>query len=263
MVKIMDLTGQGFGKWTVLRADESRPKYSICQCECGVIHSRKNAQMRWAEKQGIIQSCQSCAAARSGVTHGFTKFPEHKIWYGMKHRCTNPNNIFYPIYGGRGISVCDRWQSFENFFSDMGGRPTPKHSIDRINNDGNYEPNNCRWTTQKVQLRNTSVNHLLTFNGQTKCLSDWSEETGMSVSLIRQRIDLYGWSVEDALTIKSGKACNWRGTTHKDSELLTYNGESLPHSTWAKRLGISRDTIRNRLKRGWTVEKAVTTRGRG
>lgn len=259
MKQIMDLTGQVFGKWVVIRADENRPKYSICQCECGVIHSRKNAQMRWAEKQGIIQSCQSCAAARSGVTHGFTKMPEYKIWYGMWHRCTNQNNAFFSRYGGRGIAVCERWWSFENFIADMGKRPTQNHSLDRINNNGNYEPNNCRWADQKTQLRNTSVNRIIEFNGKSQCLADWSDETGISSAAIKMRIDVHHWTIEDALTIKAGKAFNWRGTTHKDSELLAYNGESLTHREWEKRIDAKKDTIRKRLKQGWTIERAITT----
>lgn len=260
MKKIMDLTGQVFGKWTVLRADENKPKYSICKCECGVIHSRKNSQLRWAEKKGIVQSCQSCAAKRGGITHGLSKLNEYKIWYGMIHRCTNKNNIFFSRYGGRGISVCERWMSFDNFINDMGFRPTLNHSLDRINNDGNYYPENCRWTTQSKQLRNTSVNRLITFNGVTKCLAEWSDETGLSSAVIKQRIDVLGWSIDEAFTIPAEKSCNWRGTSHKDAVLLTYNGESLTHREWANRLGLARGVIYLRLKRGWTIEKALTTK---
>lgn len=87
-------------------------------------------------------------------THGETGSPEHKSWTGMRDRCLNPNGKLYPYYGGRGISICQRWDYFEQFLADMGRKPSPQHSIDRINNDGNYEPSNCRWATKSEQARN-------------------------------------------------------------------------------------------------------------
>lgn len=263
MGKPIDLTGLRFGKWLVIEKAKSKVGYEhqqfwLCRCDCGVEQIRKGGQLRYAEKKGANQCCAKC----SGTKHGEFRKSEYIAWNAMIDRCSRAKHPWFHRYGGRGISVCERWMIYDNFLADMGRKPTPKHSIDRINNDGNYEPSNCEWVTQTTQLRNTSVNRIIEFNGKSQCLKDWSEETGISSSAIKMRIDVQGWSIEDALTIKAGKAFNWRGTTHKDSELITYNGESLPHSTWAKRLGISRDTIRNRLKRGWTVEKAVTTRGR-
>lgn len=259
MPRPLDMTGRKFGKWTVISLDPNKPANSICQCECGVIQSRKSAQIRWAENKGIVQSCQSCAAIRGGTTHGQSKTPEHIVWVAMLDRCNRETHPFFHRYGGRGISVCERWHDYANFISDVGIRPSKKHSLDRINNDGNYEPSNCRWATQKVQLRNTSVNRIIEFNGQSKCLVEWSEETGISAAAIKMRIDVHKWSIEDALTIKPGKAFNWRGTKHKDAALIAYNGEYLSHIEWEKRIGAKKDTIRNRLKRGWTIEKAVTT----
>ncbi|MGY8988455.1 MAG: hypothetical protein ACKVG7_07840, partial [Flavobacteriales bacterium] len=107
----------------------------------------------------------------------------------------------YDGYGGRGISVCDRWRdSFENFLADMGERPSNEHSIDRKDNDGNYEPDNCRWATKKEQGRNRRSNRILTFNNKTQTLIEWSEELGISSAVIRQRIKASGWSIEEALT---------------------------------------------------------------
>jgi len=118
----------------------------------------------------------------------------------MWTRCSNPNSAMYKHYGARGISVCERWRSFDNFLADMGQRPSPKHSIDRFpNNDGNYEPGNCHWATDIEQHRNRSDNVLVTFNGQTLTCAEWDERLGKKHGFLRDRLSS-GWSVEDALT---------------------------------------------------------------
>lgn len=125
--------------------------------------------------------------------------PEYTAWAGMLQRCRNPKNAAYPDYGGRGITVCDAWRdSFEAFYADLGPRPSARHSIDRIDNDGNYEPGNCRWATAKEQNRNTRRARLLTFDGRTQLLSDWGAELGVHPEAIRGRLRR-GWSIEDAL----------------------------------------------------------------
>jgi len=117
--------------------------------------------------------------------------PLYGVWRGMQSRCYSPNNKKYKHYGGRGIKVCDRWLGecgYENFLSDMEPRPTPKHTIDRIDVNGNYEPGNCRWATLLEQRRNRRDNVMVTINGQTKCLTVWAEEAHIGQHLIRQRI---------------------------------------------------------------------------
>lgn len=149
----LDLTGKRFGRWTVLKRDENkttRDSYWLCQCSCGTTRS----VVRQYLQDGTSQSC-GCLRAELLTSHGMYKSPEYTAWYSLIQRCTNQNNPRYPSYGGRGIEVCERWQnSFIDFYDDMGPRPSKNHSIDRINNDGNYEPSNCRWTTRKVQQNN-------------------------------------------------------------------------------------------------------------
>ncbi len=134
------------------------------------------------------------------ATHGLSQIPEYQVWRAMIQRCEKPTSAMYPHYGGRGIAVCERWRdSVVNFVSDMGRRPTDKHSLDRINNDGPYSPENCRWATVEEQIANTSVARLLTFNGETMTISGWSRRTGLGRFTIAQRLDR-GWTVERALS---------------------------------------------------------------
>lgn len=131
--------------------------------------------------------------------HGLSRTRVHRIWKSMLWRCRNKNARCFRNYGGRGIKVCDRWQAFENFFADM-GHPPEGMSIERENNDGDYEPGNCCWATRLEQQRNTRHNRLITFRGETLPISVWAERTGISYAAVRQRISRYGWSPERALT---------------------------------------------------------------
>jgi len=130
------------------------------------------------------------------TVHGMTRCPSWRSWAAMLYRCQDPNNGYY---GGRGIAVCDRWrESFENFYADMGDKPEGL-SLDRIDNDGNYEPGNCRWATRTEQCNNQRSNRMLVLDGRSQTLAEWSKELGVNVSAIRRRL-IRGWSIKDALT---------------------------------------------------------------
>lgn len=122
-------------------------------------------------------------------------------WANMKSRCFNPNNIRFHRYGERGITVCDRWMSFESFYADMGDCP-PGMTLDRIDNDGNYEPGNCRWATVREQSQKTSRIRFLTFNGETLSLAEWARRLGIRANTLTMRLNTYGWPLEKALTKK-------------------------------------------------------------
>lgn len=179
--------------------------------------------------------------------HGVCKIPGHNSWCGMIQRCTNPKNPKWHRYGGRGIKVCDRWLKFENFYEDMGEKPKGL-SIDRINNDGDYCPENCRWATPKEQARNKSTSRNITFNGRTQTLEAWSEEIGISSRALECRLFRLGWEVEKAFTIQPR---HW---------LITYSGKTQSMSAWARETGLPVGCLNQRLKHlGWTVEQALTT----
>lgn len=126
--------------------------------------------------------------------------PEYITWNGMRARCTNPKNPNYDRYGARGVKVCDEWlTSFVTFLGDMGRKPTPQHSIERINNNGNYEPGNCRWATNKEQANNRRSSRLLTYNGLTQTVAFWAQLCGLRIGTLHSRLKS-GWSVERALT---------------------------------------------------------------
>ena len=136
------------------------------------------------------------------TTHGESgrnQTPEYQTWANMRKRCDLPKHPGYKNYGGRGIKVCDRWQNYGNFLADMGRRPSPEHSIDRIDNNGNYEPGNCRWATKKEQDRNKRSNHIVEYNGQKMVFADACKLAGFSKGTVRTRIKS-GWDINRALS---------------------------------------------------------------
>jgi hypothetical protein len=132
------------------------------------------------------------------TTHGMTKTREYKSWVAMLQRCTNPNDPSFANYGGRGITVCDRWRRFELFYEDMGPRPL-KQSMDRIDNSLGYFKENCRWAPDSVQATNKRTNRLLCYDGRSQTLAEWAREAGIEEDTLRRRIGKLGWTVERSL----------------------------------------------------------------
>ena len=191
-----DLTGQTFGRLTVLGPlkGEGGTIIWLCHCSCGTEKEFRGTNL----KSGSTLSC-GCWRREKHRTHGMKGTPEYNIWKSMTQRCKNPNDPGFHNYGGRGISVCKRWLKFENFIADMGKKPHPKLSIERRDNDLGYTPDNCYWASKKTQMNNKRTNHLITHNGETHTLSEWSEITGISYTTLRAR-RRRGWSASRALT---------------------------------------------------------------
>jgi hypothetical protein len=202
----IDLIGQRFGLYLVIGPRETRPDgnvYYTCRCDCGTVKSVSHGSLR----SGRSASCgcaRNKATAERSYRHGSAVrtqvTEEYKRWLSMRQRCENPANPAYARYGGRGITVCERWDDFAAFLADMGPRPSPQHSIERTNNDLGYEPSNCKWATKLEQANNKSNSHHLTHRGETHTIAEWARLTGIDHEVIRQRLGKLGWSVERALT---------------------------------------------------------------
>jgi hypothetical protein len=190
-----DIVGATFGRWRVLE-HVGHLTYR-CQCACGTIAEMKRRKLKRGDSNscGCLKDDVHSARLR---THGLTGTSEHRSWSGMIQRCTNPLNNRYANYGARGITVCARWSSFANFLADMGPAPAGT-SIDRIDNDGPYSPENCRWSTRRDQMRNRTDNRRITHAGRTLCLTEWAESAGLSVGTLWSRLKS-GWAFEDAIS---------------------------------------------------------------
>lgn len=197
-MKKIDLSGRRFGKLLVRGAAEGRRGKArwYCDCECGGSTTACSSNLLGAKT--LSCGClQRERLAESKTTHGQTKSPEYRAWVAMKTRCSNPNYPWFHRYGGRGIAVCTEWQgSFERFLTDMGHRPGPGYSLDRIDNDGDYTPSNCRWASSQTQGRNTARSSQVVFEGQTITLAEAAERSGISAAALASR-RYHGWADAD------------------------------------------------------------------
>lgn len=181
--------------------------------------------------------------------HGHNKASErsaeYRAWTHLKSRCYDMNDKSYNDYGGRGIKVCDEWlHSFQLFLRDMGRKPSIEYSIDRINTNGNYEPQNCRWGTPHEQANNKRNNVLITFNGETKTLNEWSRSIGVERRTISRRLFILNWSIYDTLTIPVKKN-------------ISFNGMSKNLTEWSAFTGIGIKILSQRIKSGMPLSKAL------
>ena len=181
----------------------------------------------------------------SAKRHGLTGTRIYLIWQAMLNWCRNPNVAGYGYYGGRGVKVCDRWLTFENFLADMGDVSVGR-TIERINNDGDYEPRNVRWATYRDQSRNKSNNRLLSFKGQTKILADWANDLGITPGALIYRLDYKGWSIEEALTTPKPKRPNSK-LNMRQARAIRARYPNMSMEKIAGEYGVSKKTVLNIL----------------
>jgi len=211
MGKIIDLTGQRFGRLTVIEfAKKTKDRQFMwkCKCDCGNEVDVRGYSLR----SGKTKSC-GCLQKEINIklrqTHGLAKTRLYNIWNGMKGRCSLQTLSCYKYYGDRGIKVCEEWQTFEPFYDwAMANGYRDDLTIDRIDVNGNYEPTNCRWITQREQALNTRRNHYITYNGETKILEEWAMLLGINHSTLIERLNRWN-SIEEALTIPKGGKQKW------------------------------------------------------
>lgn len=202
--KIKDLTGERYGRLTVTGFShrvKSGHSFFCCECDCGAATTvRKDALVNG---KTTSCGCKSADSSRERFTkHGMNQTAEYRAWQQMKERCNNPRKPRFADYGGRGIRVCERWSGqhgFANFIADMGRKPHPDLSIERINNDGNYEPGNCKWATrieQRNNQRKAKPKKPIVYQGESKTLSDWAKHFGLTYAIVLHRLHS-GWDLDD------------------------------------------------------------------
>ncbi|MFA5322910.1 MAG: hypothetical protein WC373_09580 [Smithella sp.] len=250
MAKIEDLTGKTFGRLLVIhRAENSkcgRAQWKT-KCSCGNIQTTLACHL----KSGHTISCK-CASSEATIernrTHDLSHIPEYSNWRAMHRRCIDTSHPSYKDYGGRGIAVCKEWEQIENFIQDMGSKPTPKHTIERIKNEFGYSKDNCIWATTKAQSRNKRNNRLINHEGQLLIIADIAEKIGMDKEALRGRLRL-GWNLQDAVSRPMNQPCNQLS--------YVFNGIRKKLIDIAKETGVPYSTLHYRLSKGMTINEAV------
>jgi hypothetical protein len=243
---LIDLAGQKFGRLLVIERVGLNAGGNAtwkCLCDCGTEKILDGNSIR----RGFVKSCGCLAkdtASRLNQRHGMTGTKVHKAWLGILFRCNNPNAECYHNYGGRGIRV--EFASFEEFYAEIGDPPTPKHTVERIDNEKGYAPGNVKWATMDEQRRNSRQNKFLTINGKTQTVADWAKETNLPDHTILTRLNRSKSAEESVAPVTLGTMS------------LSLNGETHTVIEWAMLTGIPEDVIRMRMFRKWPVHKILS-----
>ena len=254
--KLHVFPGERYGMWEVLTEPRYLPgktkRTALARCSCG---TQKEIQLSDLVK-GKTTKCNKCSQG----THGKSKTPEYRVWLQIIHRCNTPTHVAYPYYGGRGVTVCARWDpskggSFENFFNDVGERPGLDYQLDKEAYDLNnkeYGPNTCKWvpTLENCNRRNNTV--FISYKGEVRSAADWARKLGINRTTLKERLRA-GWSIENIM--ESPHNCNIR--------YLEYKGKKQSIKDWAMDTGIPYTALQKRLSKGWDVGRALETPLRG
>lgn len=242
MTRRLNLLGNEFGKLTVIKdLGKGHKEYEwLCRCECGNETVSTTSYLRSGHKT----SC-GCLRWKGTPTHGMAGTRIYMAWQNMKRRCNDPINNSYANYGGRGISYDSKWETFEGFLEDMEEGYSDTLTLDRIDVDGNYSKDNCRWVDRVIQANNMTTNHIIEYKGEELTLAELARKYDKDSDLIKRRIAHHNWDVERAL-----KEEPW--------EMITYNGVTKRVAEFAEDFGMTYYQLKKRLMRGWTVERALT-----
>lgn len=207
-----DLTGRIFARLTVISFShiENHQSFWRCKCTCGNVTVVRRVHLITGHTKSCVCLQKEIAAVHLSSKGRKTKFnqgthkqsgsPEYITWVEMKRRCFAPTSNVFKHYGGRGITVCDRWiKSFQNFFADMGEKPSPQHSIERVNNDGNYEKSNCKWATDTEQANNKRNTVRYDYRNESLTASQWAKKLGINVGTFTSRLKDQGWTIDRAI----------------------------------------------------------------
>lgn len=248
----IDLTGRTFGRYTVLGLGVLHTKPSgqtqykwRCVCACGAHREVFGYSLR----SGKSKSCGCYSrdrTIRDSTTHGMTGTSTYKSWMNMRRRVYDPRSNRFRSHGSRGITISPSWEKFENFYKDMGERPSGM-SLERLDNDGPYSKENCTWATPTQQARNRRSSRHLEVGGVTKTVAEWAEDYGHETHTVIGRLEL-GWEPERALTTP----------VRKPVEIKAF-GKSLTIREWSEELGLSVAVIRGRINSGWEADQALLT----
>lgn len=244
MANFRDLTGMTFGRLTAVEIHGRTPAGALvwqCSCACGGSHTASSQSL----VDGKVKSCGCWKASHPAYnrTHNMKSHPLYLVWSAMLNRCRNPNVRGYENYGGRGIKVCYRWHDFSAFYADMGERPPGGYSIERINNDGDYEPGNCRWATRREQGSNKRNSRYIEAGGESLPLAEWARRLGCSSAAILARIAA-GMREADAVTLPIPARPNSR-LSDDDARFIQKSYGTTPTTELARQFGVSATTIRS------------------
>lgn len=247
MGKFVDLSGEKFGMLTVVSRHSTAKNGDalwLCKCECG----GETITRRNALKNGQSKSCGclKISLLKQSKTHGLSRDPIYRVWSSMIQRCNNPKSTHFSSYGGRGITVCDRWLDFGNFINDMGNRPSKDYSIDRIDNNSGYRPDNCRWSLREDQMANMRSNRFISSDDRFVPIFKASKAKGIPSYIVRNRLRA-NWGEAEALD------------TPIHRRIISTPKGDMRLSEAARTYGLSKHVLHLRLSRGWSIERAIST----
>lgn len=264
--------GSRYGRLTVFavgQVEGTYRYYAVCQCDCGSAPKRIRQD---GLTSGVVTSC-GCYQSEQSTKHGLHSSPHYGRWRNMIDRCDNEDCVAYPNYGGRGVRVCDRWYDIETYINDLPEGYFEGAHLDRIDNDGDYEPSNVRWVTPQKNHNNRRSTNLIEHDGRKKSLSDWAREKGLSPQLVWDRINNCGWSIEQSLNtppldkyerMRRARAKRNEGRTPRTKapprklKTVLFYGVEMTIEQISILSGVSRKLLRKRIfERGWTAERAV------